>query len=103
MASILVPPKLQASTRVTTVDFSPYLATGQTISSVSAAISVYTGADASPSSVIVGTSVSGSVANVTETAGVMGVIYQVRVDATTAAPTNVLSISYFLAIIPDLP
>jgi len=100
---VLIPPKLAAETRTEPIDFSPFLLTGQSISSAIATCTVYSGTDAAPSSVIGSVGVVSPLVNVKLTGGVLGVIYQIRVDATLAAAAGVLSISFYLAIIPDVP
>jgi hypothetical protein len=103
VASVLAAPKLVAETRTDTFDFSPYLAAGQTISAASAAISVYSGTDPTPSAVLGTVSATSPYAYVKLTGGVVGVIYQLRVDVVTVAPAGTLSLSCYLAVIPDLP
>lgn len=99
---IVVPPKLQQETRSNPIDFSPILQAGQSLSSASVSVSVYSGTDPSPPVFTAG--VSGTVASVTETGGVVGVIYSVRVLANvTPGVSIVLPATYYLAITPDLP
>lgn len=103
MSRILVQPKHSGETRTEYVDFSPFLVAGQAISSVSAACSVYAGADPSAAAMITLTSFSGPVVAVTIAAGIVGNIYQVVVSVNTTGPTNVLQLSFYLAIVTDLP
>lgn len=101
MSRIIVPSKLQAETRTDQVDFSPFLAAGVTIATAVGAISVYTGIDPTPASVLVSTTAASPYANVKVVGGVVGVIYQLRIDA-TLTNGDIRSLSYFLAIIPDV-
>lgn len=97
-----VPAKLLSETRTDTFDLSSDLIVGQTITGASGVCSVYSGTDASPGSVLASVTTSSPNVSATVTGGVLGVIYQVRLDITTTAPTNTLSIPYFLAVVPDL-
>lgn len=103
MPSALVPPKFSSETRTDTFDMTPYLAAGQTVSGVSGQCTVYTGVDATPSAVLASTSFTSSSVSAEVTGGVTGVIYQIRLDATTTSPAGTLSLSYYLAVIPELP
>jgi hypothetical protein len=101
---VLIPPKGLAETRTDLIDFSPFLLVGQAVASVVGTCTVYSGTDASPGAVLSSVTLSGTTgALVKTTGGVLGVIYQVRVDATTGSPAGVLSIVFFLAVVPDLP
>ena len=101
MSRVIVPPKLVSETRIDTVDFSPFLPVGVTLSSVVASIVVYSGVDSTPSAVLTGAAVAGSTVNVTTTGGVLGVIYALSLVATFSNAAG-RTISYFLAIIPDV-
>ena len=103
MARILVPPKLAGETRTDVVDFSPWLAVGQSITGAAVSVSVYSGVDSTPSVVFSSVSVATPLVSVVVTGGVLGVIYAVTVSATTAGPTGLLQATYYLAIIPDVP
>lgn len=95
-------PKLQGDTRTYLFDFTSALGSGETISTQSVAASVYSGTDASPSSIVSGSaSASGAVVSQKITAGVVGVIYELACTITTSAGQT-LVISGYLAVIPDL-
>ena len=80
-----------------TFDFSPIMASGETISSASCVIQVKEGSDPSPSSIMVGSPViSGQTVAQRISGGLDGVIYRVEMTATTSL-TNVYT------IVADLP
>ena len=95
-------PKLQSETLNYQFDFTSRLAYGETISSQSVTATVYSGVDASPSSIISGsaTNANGVVTQMI-TAGISGVIYELLCSATTSAGQT-LKLSAYLAVIPDL-
>lgn len=101
MPSAVYPPKYVSETRTERIDFSAFLAAGQSLSSVSVSVSVYSGSDPTPSAVVASSSVSGSTALVAYGAGVAGTIYNILVNGTTASPAGVIPVQYFLAVIPD--
>lgn len=93
-------PKLAGETATYQFDFSSWLAVGETISTQSVAASVYSGTDASPSSIISGSaSASGAVVSQKITAGTVGVIYQLLCTITTSAGQT-LQLAGYLAVIP---
>lgn len=100
MSRVQVPPKLASEVRTTLVDFSPLLPSGYALGTSSVTVSVYSGTDATPPTFTA--TRSGSIISVVETGGLLGVIYQIKVTC-TATPSNTLSMTYFLAIVPDLP
>lgn len=78
------------------------LGAGETISTQSVAASVYSGTDASPSSIISGSaSASGAVVSQKITAGVVGVLYELACTITTSAGQTLVLTGY-LAVLPDL-
>ena len=80
-----------------TFDFSPIMASSETISSASCVIQVKEGSDPSPSSIMVGSPViSGQTVAQRISGGLDGVIYRVEMTATTSL-TNVYT------IVADLP
>ena len=102
MSRVVVPPKLVSETRTDVFDYSPYLPVSVTLVSATATISVYSGIDSSPSSVLSSVSVSASpYASVKVTGGVAGVIYQVNVLG-TLSDAELIPLTYFLAVIPDV-
>ena len=99
---VQVQPKLVSETRVEVIDLSPMLAVGQTTSAASVSTSVYSGIDASPPTL--SAAVSSAALSVTlPTGGVAGVIYQVTVSVTCANPASTLPVTFYLAVVPDLP
>jgi hypothetical protein len=80
-----------------TFDFSPIMASGETISSATCTIEVKEGTDPTPSSIKVGSpAISGQQVAQRITGGLDGVIYRVEMTATTSL-TNVYT------IVADLP
>ena len=96
---IQVPPKLVSEVRATLIDFSPLLAAGGTITAATVSVSVYSGVDPAPPTFTA--AFSSPIVTVTESAGLVGVIYEVLVYATVGALS--LPASYFLAVIPTSP
>ena len=95
-------PKLSGDTASVTFDFTSRLGSGETISTSSVAASTYSGTDASPSAIISGSaSASGAVVSQNITAGTAGVIYELLCTITTSAGQT-LTMSAYLAVIPDL-
>lgn len=96
-------PKLQGETITLTFEFVSDLAPGETISTQVVSCSVWSGTDASPSSVISG-SASASSTRVTQkvTAGVTGVVYQLLCTITTSL-AQTLQQSGYLAVITNVP
>ena len=77
------------------MDFSPTLASGETISSSSVGVSTYSGTDASPSALLSGSSgVTGSLVQQALTGGSDGVTYRVRFVATTSASRVLVACGY---------
>lgn len=95
-------PKLVGATQTYQFDFASLLAQGETISTQTVAATVYSGTDASPSSIISGSATaSGTIVSQKITAGTLGVIYQLKCTITTSA-SQTLVLTGYLAIIPDL-
>lgn len=93
-------PKLQGATIALPFDFTSQLPSGTTISSSSVAAAVYSGVDASPSSIISGSSsASGAVVTQNITAGVAGVIYFLTCTAITSGGLT-LQLAGYLAVLP---
>lgn len=99
---VVLNPKLQSATVNYAFDFSSMLAIGETPVSQSVTASVYSGVDASPSSIVNGsaTYLNGIVTQ-SLTAGVAGVIYEVLCTMVTSA-SQTLKLSAYLAVVPDL-
>lgn len=96
-------PKFSGETVKYEFDFAGQLASGETISTQTVTAAVYSGTDASPSSIISGSaSASGSVVTQAITAGTIGVIYELTCTITTSA-SQTLIITGYLPIIPKLP
>ena len=96
-------PKLVGATRTVVFEFLGELAVGETISTSTVTAAVYSGTDASPSSLISGSaSASGTQVSQKLTGGAEGVIYKLTCTITTSA-SNTLVKTGFLAVIPDLP
>jgi hypothetical protein len=95
-------PKFVSDTVNYTFDFTSRLAVGETISSATVTSVVYTGVDASPSAIISGSAaISGGLVTQLITAGVAGVIYELRCAAVTSLGQTA-NLSAYLAVIPDL-
>lgn len=92
------PPKLTGVTDLYVFDFISALAPGETISSQVTTCAVYSGVDASPSSMISGAATASST-KVTQkiTGGVAGVIYTLLCTITTSLGRT-LQLSAYLAI-----
>lgn len=102
MSRIIIPPKMQGAVDTIVFDFASLLGIGETISTKSVAASVYSGTDASPSSIISGAaSSSGTQVSQLITGGVVGVIYKLLCTITTSAGET-LQLSAFLAVVPDV-
>lgn len=102
MSRVVLEAKRVGETRSYSFDFTSALTTTETISTKSVAATVYSGTDASPSSIISG-SASSTGAAVTQkvTGGTSGVIYQLVCTITTSAGQT-LQLVAFLAVIPDI-
>lgn len=104
MPSVVVAPKLFSETRTDQIDMSHWLIPGQTIGSVSpGTVSVYSGVDPTPSALIASVTLSGNIVSVKYGNGVLGTIYQASIRVTTVGIVADLYVSFYLAIIPDLP
>lgn len=103
MSRIVLKPKLLGATVSVAFDFISDLAAGETISSPVVTATVYSGVDASPSSILSGgASVSGTKASQLVKAGVVGTIYELLCRVTTSLGQT-LNIAAYLAVTPDLP
>jgi len=96
-----LPAKLLGETKTYTFDFTSALAVGETISTKTVTATVYSGTDASPSSVVSGSATSsGAVVSQLITGGTLGVLYELLCTITTSASQTLQQVG-FLAIIPD--
>lgn len=92
--------KLTGETVNVQFDFASKLGVGETISTQTVAATVYSGTDASPSSIVSGSaSKSGSVVTQAITAGTAGVIYQLVCTVTTSGGQT-LQMAGLLAVMP---
>lgn len=93
------PSKLVAETQTLPFEFASQLAAAETISTAVATCVVYSGTDASPSSVISGSAtISSSRVTQKVTAGTAGVIYLLTMTITTSAGQT-LTQTGFLAVL----
>lgn len=96
-------PKLIGVTATYTFDFSSQLAASETISTQVVTATVFSGTDASPSSVVSGSATaSGAVVSQKLTAGTLGVLYQILCTITTSA-SQTLVLAGILAVVPPQP
>ena len=101
--SIVVSSKLTGDTVPVTFDYLSRLQTGDTISSAAFGASVFSGVDASPSSIISGSAtISGSKVTQKITGGVAGTIYKINGVAITAAGYTLTLIGYMPVIADPL-
>lgn len=101
MSRIILTPKLLGETRAYGFTFT--LPVGVTISSASVAATVYSGTDASPSSIISGSaSASGAIVTQNVTAGTAGVIYDLVCTA-ILSDGQTLQLGAYLAVLPNAP
>lgn len=102
MSRVTFEGKLLGETATETFDFTSRLAPTETISTAIVTASVYSGTDASPSSIISGsTTISGQKVTQKITGGVLGVTYKLLCTITTST-SQTLQLSGFLVIITDL-
>lgn len=95
-------PKLLGASVNLQFDFASMLESGETISTQSVACTVYSGTDASPSSMISGSATaSGSIVTQLVIGGTLGVIYQLACTITTSE-SQTLVMTAFLAVVPDV-
>lgn len=94
--------KLLGETKFLSEDFASDLVIGVTISTKVVTASVFSGTDASPSTLISGAATSsGTVVSQKVTGGVLGVLYELLWQVTTS-DGQTLQHASFLAIAPDL-
>lgn len=99
----IIPSKMASEVWTWQPDFTGLFASsGDTISSQATSAMVYSGVDASPSAILSGApSHSGLVGSQKLTGGVVGVVYYLTFLATSSAG-EVIEISAFLAVVPDV-
>ena len=103
MSTLQVPfqPKLLGESRTLQFDFASRLDVGVTISTKVVTSTVYSGTDASPSSMISGSaSSSGTIVSQLVIGGTLGVVYYLICTITTS-DGQTLQMMGFLAIVPD--
>jgi len=102
MNRIIIPAKRQGETLNQQFDFLSQLAVGETISTKVTTCTVFTGVDASPSSVINGAaSNSGSIVTQSITGGIVGVVY-ILVCTITTSLSQTIKLAGYLYVEPDL-
>jgi flagellar biosynthesis protein FliR len=98
-----LPPKLVGETATYTFDFTSRLAATETISAQSVTVAVYSGTDATPSSLLSGSaSASGHIVSQKLIGGTLGVIYEITCQITSSL-SQILQLTGYLAIIPKVP
>lgn len=96
------PPKFVGSSLFADFDFASVLDVGETVSSAVVTSTVYSGTDASPSSMISGSaSASGTTVTQLITGGVEGVMYYLTCTITTSNGQTLI-MTGFLAVIPNV-
>jgi len=99
---VILEPKYQGETLPEPCDFISKLSTGETITNAFCVCKVYSGADGSPASVLSGApSISGTIITQEVTGGVLGCTYELLFTAYTSFG-NIVEISAYLSIVPDL-
>ena len=100
MSRLIFPGKTSSEKFIATFNFASRLAAAETISTASVAATVYSGTDASPSSIVSGAStISGQTATQPITAGTEGVTYKLVCTITTSF-SQTLQLMAFLTIVP---
>ena len=103
MNRIELPNKIATEVKNLTFDFASLLAASETISTKVVTAAVYSGTDASPSSIISGSATSsGTVVTQLITGGTLGVIYELTCTITTSASQTLVLVGY-MAVIPKVP
>lgn len=97
--SLQFPPKPRGATQAYTYDFTQNLAAGETLSSASVAVEVYSGTDGLPNAILSGSaSISSGQVSQSFTGGTDGVIYSTVCTALTS-DSQTLQQSALLAVI----
>lgn len=101
MSRVTFEGKLQNETVVETFDFTSRLTAAETISTAAVTSVVYSGTDASPSTLISGTAtISGKKVTQKVAGGVLGVTYLLKCTITTSL-AQTLALSAFLVVVPE--
>ena len=101
MSTVTFPTKYVGETKKLVFDFISLLASGETISTQVVAAAVWSGVDATPSSLISGSATaSGTKVTQAVTDGVAGVIYKLTCTITTSAGQTLILIGY-LPVLTD--
>lgn len=94
-------PKTPSETRTQVFEFLSLLGTGETVSSATVTVTVWSGVDANPSALKSGaTTCSGTRVTQTFTGGLEGVIYLITVLGTTSL-SQVVSLQSLLAVVKN--
>ena len=100
---VVFPPKKPGETALEPFDFSSQLAAGETISTAGVTVSVWSGTDPSPGSLVSGAaSIAAGVVSQAIQGGVSGVIYTLLCQVTTSLGQT-LNMSGFLAVLGAQP
>ena len=101
MSRVVFQSKLLTEVVTETFDFTSRLAAAETISTATVTAAVYSGTDASPSSIISGAAaISGQKVTQVITAGTLGVIYLLTCTITTSTSQTLL-LEAFLSVVPN--
>ena len=102
MPHVVYAPKLLSEIRLETLDVSPWVPAGVTLTYASGTAVVYSGVDPAPSVLVSVGVVSGTLTvNVLlSSAALLGVIYNISITVTLSNSSTVV-LSGFLAVIPD--
>ncbi|MDZ4345073.1 MAG: hypothetical protein U1E51_21840 [Candidatus Binatia bacterium] len=101
MSRIIFGSKLSGETAIYTFDFTSRLTSAETISTATITAAVYSGTDASPSSIVSGSAtISGKTVTQPITAGTEGVTYTLVATITTSL-SQTLQLTAFLTVVPD--
>lgn len=103
MSFVVISPKIQASTIPITVDFISQLDQGEALVSSDVTLSVFSGVDSSPDSMLLGaSSLAQNSITQTFTAGEIGVVYLLNFAAGTNYGNSIV-IQAYLAVIDQTP
>lgn len=105
VARVVTQPKYQGATQELTpcFNFANALEAGETLTGATVSATVYTGIDASPSNILVGSpTINGANVHQMMTAGIVGVVYDLKCTASTSLGQILIQNTYFY-VEPDLP
>jgi hypothetical protein len=97
---VILPPKRIWESKVFPFDFTSLCQVGDTLASVAVIVTVWSGVDPSPSAVFSALAIVGQIVNVTLQGGVVGVTYNVAVQAQASISGNI-ELDGFLTVIPQ--